>query len=251
VAQEEEDPSFAHHAAEALPVIEDGGMTARLIAGQAFGARSPLETASETLYADVQLAPGASFTIEPSVTERALYTISGDVEVAGQTFSPAQLLVLRPGDHIAVHAVNTARVTLFGGEPMEGPRWIWWNFVSSRKERIEQAQEEWRRGRFDTVPGDEAEFIPLPETNTKPWRALGGVFYPQVARTRHNPALRRIGPASPISLRIAIAARRDRTSTEAIISALDVIILGAVGLSFIVTRPCFPNRQSGVLHTAP
>ena len=67
---------------------------------------------------------------------------------------------------------------LFGGEPMEGPRWIWWNFVSSRKERIEQAQEEWRRGRFDTVPGDEADFIPLPETNTKPRRALGGVFYP-------------------------------------------------------------------------
>src|SRR5690606_15093517 len=165
------------------------------IAGQAFGARSPLETASETLYADIQLAPGASFTIEPSVTERALYTISGDVQVAGQTFSPAQLLVLRPGDQIAVSAVNTARVMLFGGEPMEGPRWIWWNFVSSRKERIEQAQEEWRRGRFDTVPGDEAEFIPLPETNTKPRRALGGVFYPQIARTAHNPALRRIDPA--------------------------------------------------------
>ena len=177
-AQEESDPGFVHHGAEALPVVEDGGMTARLIAGTAFGARSPLATASETLYADVQLASGASFPIEPSVTERALYTISGEIEVAGQAFGPAQLLVLRPGDQIVVRARTAARVLLFGGEPMEGPRWIWWNFVSSRKERIEQAQEEWRRGRFDTVPGDEAEFIPLPETNTKPRRALGGVLYP-------------------------------------------------------------------------
>ena len=177
-AQEESDPEFINHGAGALPVIEDVGMTARLIAGAAFGARSPLATASESLYADVQLAPGASFTVEPSVTERALYTISGEIEVAGQAFAPAQLLVLRPGDQIVVRGVTAARVMLFGGEPMGGPRWIWWNFVSSRKERIEQAQEEWRRGRFDSVPGDEADFIPLPETTTKPRRALGGVFYP-------------------------------------------------------------------------
>ena len=177
-AQEESDPGFAHHGAAELPVIEDHGVTARLIAGQAFGARSPLATASETLYADIRLAPGARLAIEPSVTERALYTISGGIEVAGQPFAPAQLLVLRPGDQIVLRAVTAARVMLFGGEPMEGPRWIWWNFVSSRKERIEQAQEEWRQGRFDTVPGDEAEFIPLPDTNTRPRRALGGVFYP-------------------------------------------------------------------------
>lgn len=177
-AQEESDPGFAHHGAEDLPMVEESGMTARLIAGAAFGARSPLKTASETLYADIRLAPGASFAVEPSVAERALYTIGGEVEVAGQVFAPAQLLVLRPGDQIVVRATTAARVMLFGGEPMEGPRWIWWNFVSSRKDRIEQAKEEWRRGRFDTVPGDEAEFIPLPEENTKPRRALGGVFYP-------------------------------------------------------------------------
>ncbi|HHX88153.1 MAG TPA: pirin family protein [Paracoccus sp.] len=177
-AQEESDPEFIHHDAGALPMIEDGGMKARLIAGAAFGARSPLVTATETLYADIQLAPGASFTFEPSVIERALYTISGEIEVAGQPFAPGQLLVLRPGDQIVVRASSAARVMMFGGEPMEGPRWIWWNFVSSRKERIEQAKEEWRRGRFDTVPGDEADFIPLPENNTKPRRALGGVFYP-------------------------------------------------------------------------
>ncbi|MBV0893022.1 pirin family protein [Paracoccus sp. Z118] len=177
-AQEESDPGFVHHGAEALPVIEDHGMTARLIAGEAFGARSPLATPSETLYADIRLAPGASLAIEPSVTERALYTISGELDVAGQVFPAANLLVLRPGDQIVIRAVGEARVMLFGGEPMDGPRWIWWNFVSSRKERIEQAQEEWRRGRFETVPGDETDFIPLPETNTKPRRALGGVFYP-------------------------------------------------------------------------
>jgi hypothetical protein len=177
-AQEEGDPAFVHHGAEALPIIEEGGVKARLIAGAAFGARSPLATASETLYADVQLDPGARLAVEPSVTERALYTISGEIEVAGQSFAPAQLLVLRPEDQILVRARSAARIMLFGGEPMDGPRWIWWNFASSRKERIEQAQEEWRRGRFDTVPGDEADFIPLPETNTKPRRALGGVFYP-------------------------------------------------------------------------
>lgn len=177
-AQEESDPGFAHHGAEALPVIEDGGFRARLIAGQAFGATSPLATASETLYADVELTAGATFVVEPSVTERAIYTIAGEIEVAGQTFPPGHLLVLRAGDQIVVRAASAARVMLFGGAPMEGPRYIWWNFVSSRKERIEQAKEEWRRGRFDSVPGDEAEFIPLPEENTKPRRALGGVFYP-------------------------------------------------------------------------
>jgi redox-sensitive bicupin YhaK (pirin superfamily) len=177
-ALEESDPEFAHHGAEALPVIEDGGLKARVIAGRAFGAASPLATASETLHADVELSAGARFTVEPSVTERALYTIAGEIEVAGRIFPPAHLLVLRPGDQIVVRAESAARVMLFGGEPMEGPRWIWWNFVSSRKERIEQAKEEWRRGRFETVPGDEADFIPLPEANTKPRRSIGGVFYP-------------------------------------------------------------------------
>jgi redox-sensitive bicupin YhaK (pirin superfamily) len=177
-ALEESDPGFAHHGAEALPVVEDGGFRARLIAGSAFGAASPLATASPTLYADVELAAGAAVAVEPSATERALYTIAGEIDVAGATFPPGRLLVLRPGDQIVVRAAARARLMLFGGEPMEGPRWIWWNFVSSRKERIEQAKEEWRCGRFSTVPGDEAEFIPLPQNGTKPRRALGGVFYP-------------------------------------------------------------------------
>ncbi len=159
-------------------MVEAEGIRARLIAGEAFGARSPLNTPSETLYADVYLAEGSQVPIEPSYEERALYTIAGDIEVAGQAFGPGQLLVLRPGDPIVVRAKGNAQFMLFGGAPMGGPRYIWWNFVSSRPERIEQAKEEWARGRFDTVPGDVEEFIPLPETKDKPRRATGAVFYP-------------------------------------------------------------------------
>ena len=176
--QEESDPDFAHHGDEALPVIESGGASARLIAGDAFGARSPLETASDTLYADIRLDPGATVPIDATHEERALYTIEGTIEIAGDAFEPGQLLVLRPGDAHAVTATSRARVMLFGGAPMGGPRYIWWNFVSSRPERIEQAKEEWSKGRFDTVPGDEAEFIPLPENAGKARRAEGGVHYP-------------------------------------------------------------------------
>ena len=139
---------------------------------------SPLKTPSETLYADVHLTAGAQLPIDPSYDERALYTIAGEIEVAGDVFGPGQLLVLRPGDPIAVRATGAARFMLFGGAPMEGPGYIWWNFVSSRPERIEQAKEEWARGCFDTVPGDAEEFIPLPQTQDKPRRATGGVYYP-------------------------------------------------------------------------
>ena len=176
--EEESDPAFVHHGADALPVVEDGGVTARLISGRAFGAASPLEPASDTVYADLRMRAGATVPIDPDYEERALYTISGRIEVAGQTFEPGQLLVLHPGDAITVRAEREARVMLFGGAPMGGPRWIWWNFVSSRAERIEQAKEEWRRGRFETVPGDESDFIPLPEDATRARRAVGGVHYP-------------------------------------------------------------------------
>ena len=177
-SQEESDPAFVHHGAEALPLIEAGGVRARLIAGRAFGAASPLVTASETLYADIRLEAGARMPIDAGYDERAVYTIGGTIEVAGDAFEPGRLLVLRPGDAVTVAASTDARFMLFGGAPMEGPRYIWWNFVSSRPERIEAAKEEWARGRFDTVPGDEAEFIPLPDKRDPPQRATGGVFYP-------------------------------------------------------------------------
>jgi redox-sensitive bicupin YhaK (pirin superfamily) len=178
LAEEEGDPAFMHHGADALPVVEDRGVRARLIAGSALGATSPLGTASETLYGDVELAAGARMPIDATYEERAIYTIAGEIEVGPDRFQPGQLLVLRPGDPITVTARSDARFMLFGGAPMEGPRYIWWNFVSSRPERIEQAKEEWASGRFETVPGDEAEFIPLPSNGGKPRRATGGVFYP-------------------------------------------------------------------------
>ena len=177
-AEEESDPAFMHHGEGELPVVEADGARARLIAGSAFGATSPLKASSETLYADVELAAGARMPIDATYEERALYTIAGEVEVAGDAFEPGQLLVLRPGDPITVTARTQARFMLFGGAPMEGPRYIWWNFVSSRRERIEQAKDEWARGRFDTVPGDEADFIPLPARGDAPQRATGGVLYP-------------------------------------------------------------------------
>ena len=177
-SQEESDPAFMHHSAEALPLVEASGVRAQLIAGRAFGAASPLATASETLYADVQLKAGARMPIDAGYDERAIYTVGGTIEVAGDAFEPGRLLVLRPGDPVTVAATTDARFMLFGGAPMEGPRYIWWNFVSSRLERIKAAKEEWANGRFDTVPGDEAEFIPLPAKPDAPQRATGGVFYP-------------------------------------------------------------------------
>lgn len=116
--------------------------------------------------------------IDAGYDERAIYTICGTIEVAGDMFEPGRLLVLRPDDPVTVAATSNARFMLFGGAPMEGPRYIWWNFVSSRPERIEAAKEEWASGRFDTVPGDETEFIPLPDGRDAPQRATGGVFYP-------------------------------------------------------------------------
>ncbi len=176
-ADEESAPEFIHHGKDDLPMVDADGIKARLIAGAAFGKKSALRTNSETLYGDIELQAGRSMPIDATYEERALYTISGEIEIAGDRFDKGELLILRPGDAITVRANATARFMLFGGAPMEGPRYIWWNFVSSRPERIEAAKEEWARGRFDTVPGDEEDFIPLPEDAGKPRRAVGGVAY--------------------------------------------------------------------------
>ncbi len=157
-----ERPAFEHYDAAALPVLTGEGKTVRLIAGEAFGARSPVRTSSPMVYADVALEAGAVLPLDPTYDERAIYTVAGAIEIAGDGFGPGQLLVFRPGDRISVRALDSARFMVLGGEPMDGPRHLWWNFVSSRPERIAQAKEDWRQGRFDTVPND-AEFIPLPE----------------------------------------------------------------------------------------
>ena len=134
--------------------------------GKAWGRSSPVKAFSDTIYADVALEPGACLPVDADHEERALYTVGGEIEIAGVRFPPGQLLVLRPGDPLSVRNLGPApaRFVLVGGETMDGPRYIWWNFVSSRKERIEQAKAEWKAGRFETVPGDAEEFIPLPET---------------------------------------------------------------------------------------
>src|SRR3954451_18385673 len=128
--QEESDPAFVHHGSAELTVVTADGMTARLITGESFGTRSPLTTPSETLYADVHLAAGARMPIDASYAERALYTIAGEIEIAGDAFGPAQLLVRGTGDQFVVRARADAGFVLWGGEPMGGPRYIWWNFVS-------------------------------------------------------------------------------------------------------------------------
>jgi len=166
-AHEETDPAFSHTPEAELPAIEDEGVRVRLVVGSAWGRTSPVKVFSDTIYADVALEAGGTLPVDSAHEERALYTVSGELEIAGDRFPPGQLLVLRPGDPIAARNPGPApaRFVLVGGETMDGPRHIWWNFVSSRKERIEQAKAEWKAGRFGTVPGDAEEFIPLPEEN--------------------------------------------------------------------------------------
>ena len=160
-SHEESAPRFDHYAEADLPRLTGEGKRVRLILGEAYGRRSPAEFPHPTLSAEAVLAPGAVLPFDADYDERAIYTVSGEIDIAGQSFGPGQLLVLRPGDRISILALTHARFMLLGGEPMDGPRHLWWNFVSSRKERIEQAKAKWAAGRFDTVPG-ESEFIPLP-----------------------------------------------------------------------------------------
>ena len=158
---EETAPSFAHHGAAALPVVDGEGRRVRVLIGTIYGARSPVRTFSETLYADVTLTSGATLQVPAEPEERALYLVDGTVEIAGETVAPGRLLVLRPAVEIVVVARSAARLMLLGGAKLEGPCHLWWNFVSSSRERIEQAKADWRDGRFPPVPGD-GEFIPLP-----------------------------------------------------------------------------------------
>jgi redox-sensitive bicupin YhaK (pirin superfamily) len=166
---EEMTPDFVHYDAEQMPVLSESGKTVRVIAGSILGANSLVRTSSPMFYADVTLQAGASAPLDPDHEERAIYTVSGEIEISGDVFGPAQLLVFRPSDRITIRARSDARFMMLGGEPMDGPRFIWWNFVSSRKDRIEQAKADWKAARFDTVPGD-SEFIPLPEPEPTPVR---------------------------------------------------------------------------------
>jgi redox-sensitive bicupin YhaK (pirin superfamily) len=163
MADEEMAPAFAHHAAAELPATDGEGKSVRLVAGRMFGLVSPVETKWDTIFADVTLDAGASVPLDADYEERALYIVSGEVDIAGDRFGPAKLLVFRPGDAITIRAVEKSHFVILGGARMDGPRHIWWNFVSSRKERIEQAKADWQAGRFKLPAHDDKEFIPLPD----------------------------------------------------------------------------------------
>jgi hypothetical protein len=158
---EETAPAFRHYPAATLPLIEGEGKSVRVVAGALLGQRSPVQTLSELFYAAATLATGASLPLDAEHEERAAYLLAGTVEVDGRTFAPGRLLAFAPGRPLTLRATTAARLLLLGGAPLDGPRHIWWNFVSSRKERIEQAKDDWQQGRFAGVPG-ETEFIPLP-----------------------------------------------------------------------------------------
>ena len=161
--KEEVAPLFENTASIELPEFDDGGAAGRVVIGAFDGLKSPVRAASETLYADIRLEPGARVRIPADAEERAIYTLDGTVSITGDRFPENRLLVFRPGDEIVVSSENGAHFMLFGGASLGSKRYIWWNFVSSSRERIEQAKEEWKTGRFDIVPGDDKEFIPLPE----------------------------------------------------------------------------------------
>ena len=168
-AFEEAEPAFAHHAAGELPALGDTGVRVRLIVGTLAGARSPVQVFSEMFQADVELDDGASFHVPPEHEERAAYVVAGRVSAGDSgAFDAGQLLVFGTGREVVLTAADgPARLMLFGGEPLDAPRHLWWNFVSSSKDRIEQAKADWQAGRFAAVPG-ETEFIPLPEPPAAP-----------------------------------------------------------------------------------
>jgi redox-sensitive bicupin YhaK (pirin superfamily) len=158
---EEREPGFWHYPAASLPELAVGGATVRVIMGAAYGARSPVETYSPTLYLEVRLPAGSEVALPNDVTERAAYVTEGVVDVAGRECREGTMVVARTGADVRLRASMPSRVMVVGGEPL-GRRYIWWNFVSSSKERIEQAKRDWVEGRMGSVPGDD-EFIPLPE----------------------------------------------------------------------------------------
>lgn len=161
---------FQHAAADTLPLLRAEGKDVRLILGEAYGERAPVETPSEMFYADAVLEAGAQLPMPDNHEDRGVYVVQGSVSLAGEDYDAGQMMVFRPGDKVSLKAGPLgARLMLLGGAMLEGPRYIWWNFVASSRERIEEAKEAWRKedwagGRFQLPPGDLDEFIPLPES---------------------------------------------------------------------------------------
>ncbi|HEX4739864.1 MAG TPA: pirin family protein [Caulobacteraceae bacterium] len=164
---EETDPAFAHHGSEDLPTLEEGKLWARLIAGEAFHAKARVKTHSPMFYVHWRLKSGGRAQLDPEYPERAAFIASGEVELEGRTFREGQMLILEPGKPALFTAATDSEVMLLGGEPL-GPRFIEWNFVSSSRERIEQAKADWRAGRMKLPDADRDDFIPLPGDPPRP-----------------------------------------------------------------------------------
>src|SRR5262249_9014187 len=169
-SKEEMEAGFAHHETTEFPVVKDNGKNVHVVVGSLYGASSPVPTVHETMFGDVHLKAGTTLPLDAGHEERAIYVIGGGVDIAGDKFERGGRLlfrpggaVWRPGERVSITTVTDTHFVILGGAPMDGPRHIWWNFVSSRKERIEQAKAEWKTGHFGKVPGDEIEFIPLPD----------------------------------------------------------------------------------------
>jgi redox-sensitive bicupin YhaK (pirin superfamily) len=161
--KEELDPAFEHVATDRLPVLDGRGVRLNLIMGEWQGASSPVTQHSPTIYAAIELSPGAALPIDHEAGERALYLLDGDAEVDGHGLEAQNLVVLAPGARPTLRSQGGARLMLCGGEPMDGERHVWWNFVSSSRDRINEAKRAWRSGEFALPPDDHDEFIPLPE----------------------------------------------------------------------------------------
>jgi redox-sensitive bicupin YhaK (pirin superfamily) len=164
---EESTPSFNNYKPEALPIFTDRGVWMRLIAGDAFGLNSSVKTHSPLFYLHVVLNPGTRFGLPKEHSERAVYIVKGSVEVANKVYIPGQLLVFSKGVDPSITTNEPTTLMLLGGEPL-GERFIWWNFVSSRKDRIDQAKSDWKEGRIILPPTDNHEFVPLPEDKSRP-----------------------------------------------------------------------------------
>jgi len=161
-AKEEMDAGFAHHDTAEFPMVQENGKSVRVVVGSLYGASSPVPVVHETMFADVHLRVGSTLPLDADHEERGVYVIDGVIDIAGDKFDKGRLLVFKPGDKVTITAATDAHFVIVGGAPMDGPRHIWWNFVSSSKDRIDQAKADWQAGRFTPVP-DETEFIPLPE----------------------------------------------------------------------------------------
>jgi redox-sensitive bicupin YhaK (pirin superfamily) len=161
--EEERDPRFDHHPGATLPIVERPGARLRILAGHAYGARAPVGVHSPTLYVHADLESGAELPMTDEHEQRAVYVVDGEIECDGLAHGPGAMLVFRPGAPATLRALRAARLMLLGGARLDGERHIYWNFVSSSKDRIERAKGDWKSGAFPKVPGDDLEFIPLPE----------------------------------------------------------------------------------------